>query len=113
MCLFGVAQAQDIAIANATVYTSPGAAAQPHITVLIKGGKIVAVGNGVSVPSDVPALPCRLRRILEYACPPHWSAVERSFKDPCEHADTTDAGDADALGFATVVDTPSDPNQHD
>ena len=57
--LFGVAQAQDIAIANATVYTSPGAAAQPHTTVLIQGGKIVAVGNGVSVPSSVQTLSCR------------------------------------------------------
>ena len=49
--LVGVAEAQDIAIANATVYTSPGVAAQPHTTVLIEGGKIVAVGNRVSVPS--------------------------------------------------------------
>jgi hypothetical protein len=57
--LFEVAQAQDIAIANATVYTSPGAAAQPHTTVLIQGGMIVAVGNGVSVPSSVQTLPCR------------------------------------------------------
>jgi predicted amidohydrolase YtcJ len=57
--LFGVAQAQDIAIANATVYTSPGAAAQPHTTDPIQGGKIVAVGNGVSVLSSVQTLSCR------------------------------------------------------
>lgn len=57
--LFGVAQAQDIAIVNTTVYTSPGAAAQPHTTVLIQGGKIVAVGNSVSLPSSVQTLPCR------------------------------------------------------
>ena len=57
--LFGVAKAQDIAIANAIVYTSPGTAAQPHTTVLIRGGKIVAVGKGVTVPSGVAILPCR------------------------------------------------------
>jgi imidazolonepropionase-like amidohydrolase len=54
-----VALAQDIAVRNATVYTSPDATAQLHTTILIEGGKIVAVGPGVSVPSGVQTLSCR------------------------------------------------------
>jgi hypothetical protein len=115
--LFGVAQAQDIAITNATLYTSPGAVAQPHTTVLIQGGKIVAVTRIQMMKSALkmqriqrqrcqravkrsnPLMPRlrRLRRILEYARPLHWSAVERGLKDPRKHADTADAGHAHAL----------------
>jgi len=43
-CLVGVTHAQDIAVANATV--------------LINGGRVVAVGKGVSVPPGVQTLPC-------------------------------------------------------
>jgi imidazolonepropionase-like amidohydrolase len=111
--LFGVVQAQDIAIANATVYTSPGAAAQPHITVLIKGGKIVAVGNGVSVPSDVPTLPCRNCVVFAgfwnthvHLTGPQWneaSKITANMLTQQTQAMLTHSG------FATVVDTSSDP----
>jgi hypothetical protein len=43
--LCGSADAQSIAITNATVYTSPDATAQTHITILIQGGKVAAVAR--------------------------------------------------------------------
>ena len=111
--LFGVAQAQDIAIANATVYTSPGAAAQPHITVLIKGGKIVAVGNGVSVPSDVPTLPCRNCVVFAgfwnthvHLNGPQWNEAS---KIPANMLTQQMQAMLTHSGFSTVVDTSSDP----
>lgn len=54
----GAAQGQDIAIANATVYISPKAAVQPHTTIIIHSGKIVALGRAVRVPAGVRTLAC-------------------------------------------------------
>ena len=111
--LFGVAKAQDIAIANATVYTSPDAPAKLHTTVLIKSGKIVAVGNGVSVPPGVQTLhvgDACLRGILEYARPLHWSSVGRCLKVPANKLTQQMQAMVTHSGFTTVVDTSSDRN---
>ncbi|MEP5937772.1 MAG: amidohydrolase family protein [Erythrobacter sp.] len=48
--------AQDIAIQNATVATGDGSEPIQNATVIIRGGKVVAAGAGVSVPADIPAL---------------------------------------------------------
>ena len=50
------AQAQDLAITNATVATGDGSAPIENATVLVQGGKIVAAGAGVSVPAGVPTV---------------------------------------------------------
>jgi hypothetical protein len=41
--LYGDAVAQNVAIADATVYLSPGAKAKAHTTILIHAGKIALV----------------------------------------------------------------------
>src|SRR6266550_7301981 len=58
IAICGAAQGQDIAIANATVYISPKAAVQPHTTILIQSGKIVALGRTVRVPAGERTLAC-------------------------------------------------------
>src|ERR1700749_3163552 len=59
-CLPGTyhAAAQDLAIVDAKVYLSPEAQAINHATVLIRGGKIVAVGEHVAIPHGIATLPC-------------------------------------------------------
>ncbi|MCT2398586.1 amidohydrolase family protein [Novosphingobium mangrovi (ex Huang et al. 2023)] len=47
------AQAQDIAITNATVATGDGGAPIEHGTVVVRGGKVVAAGAGVAVPAGI------------------------------------------------------------
>ena len=114
MGLFEVVQAQDFAIANATVYTSPGAAAKLHTTVLIQGGKIVAVGNGVSVPPGVQTLPCRGCVIFAgfwnthvHFTGPQWNDAS---KIPANKLTQQMQAMVTHSGFTTVVDTSSDRN---
>ena len=44
------ASAQDFAITNATVATGDGSAPVENATVLVRGGKVAAVGQGIAVP---------------------------------------------------------------
>jgi imidazolonepropionase-like amidohydrolase len=110
--LVGVALAQDIAVANATVYTSPDAAVQLHTTVLIQGGKIIAVGNGVSVPSGVQTLACRGCVVFAgfwnthiHFTGPEWNDAS---KIPASKLTQQMQAMLTHSGFATVVDTSSD-----
>ncbi|MXP15314.1 amidohydrolase family protein [Altererythrobacter confluentis] len=48
------AHAQDFAITNATVATGDGSEPIRNATVVVRGGKVVAAGAGVTVPADVP-----------------------------------------------------------
>ena len=48
------AAAQDLAITNATVATGDGSAPVEGATVVVRGGKIVAVGRDVAVPAGLP-----------------------------------------------------------
>ena len=50
------AAAQDIAITNATVAKGDGSDPIEGATVLVRGGKVVAAGTGVSVPAGTPTL---------------------------------------------------------
>lgn len=50
------AQAQDFAITNATVATGDGSDPIEGGTVVVRGGRVVAAGAGVSVPASVQAL---------------------------------------------------------
>src|ERR1700733_2839633 len=112
--LVGVTRAQDIAVANATVYISPDAAVQLHTTVLIKGGRIVAVGNGVSVPPGVQILPCRGCVIFAgfwnthvHFTGPQWDDAS---KIPAYKLTQQMQAMVTHSGFTTVVDTSSDPS---
>lgn len=48
--------AQDFAITNATVATGDGSEPMPGATVVVRGGKVVAAGPGVTVPAGVPSV---------------------------------------------------------
>lgn len=50
------AAAQDIAITNATVATGDGSAPMENATVVVRGGKVVAAGRDVAVPSGMQVL---------------------------------------------------------
>ena len=52
----GAANAQDIAITNATVATGDGSAPIDNATVIIRGGKVVAVGQEVRPDPAIPTL---------------------------------------------------------
>ncbi len=54
--LSGTANAQDIAITNATVATGDGSAPIDNATVIIRGGKVVAVGQEVRPDPAIPTL---------------------------------------------------------
>jgi urease alpha subunit len=56
--LCGDAVAQNVAIADATVYLSPDATAKTHTTILIHAGKIAGIGSKLRIPSGVRVLPC-------------------------------------------------------
>ena len=47
------ASAQDFAITNATVATGDGSAPVENATVLVRGGKVAAVGQGIAVPEGL------------------------------------------------------------
>lgn len=51
-------QAQDLAIVNATVYTSPEAQPASDTTILIHAGKITAVGRRLAIPPGITTLSC-------------------------------------------------------
>jgi imidazolonepropionase-like amidohydrolase len=110
--LVGVTHAQDIAVTNATVYTSPDAAAQLHTTVLIKSGRIVSVGNSVSVPQGVRTLPCQGCAVFAgfwnthvHFTGPEWDDAS---KIPANKLTRQMQVMVTHSGFTTVVDTSSD-----
>jgi dihydroorotase-like cyclic amidohydrolase len=50
--------AQDLAVVGAKVYASPTAEPVANTTILIRGGKIVSVGQHLSIPNGVETLQC-------------------------------------------------------
>lgn len=113
MALCCAAHAQDIAVANATVYVSPEAAAQTHTTVLIQRGKVVALGHTVRIPSGVRILPCNNCVVFAgfwnthvHFTGPQWARAREASAVQLIH-------DMQVMlthsGFTTVVDTASDP----
>lgn len=56
LALPAAAAAQDFAITNATVAVGDGGEPIQGGTVVVRGGKIVAAGSGISVPAGVPTL---------------------------------------------------------
>ena len=51
VCLSAAAQAQDLLVRNATVHTASARGSLQHADVLVQGGIIRAVGNGLSAPA--------------------------------------------------------------
>src|SRR6185437_4314028 len=107
------ARGQNIAVVDASVYTSPEAAAQNHATVLILNGKIASVGSHVRVPAGTRVLPCKGCVVFagfwndhvhftgaQWVDAAHLPAplLAQQLRDMLTHA-----------GFTTVVDTASFP----
>jgi imidazolonepropionase-like amidohydrolase len=112
--LCGNGVAQNVAIADATVYLSPSATAKTHRTIFIQAGKVTGIGSQLRVPSGVRVLPCD--GCIVFAG--FWN-THVHFTGP--QWDKSDRGPADQLscdmqsmlthsGFTTVVDLSSDPN---
>jgi imidazolonepropionase-like amidohydrolase len=106
------ANAQNLAIVNATVYASPQAPAQPGSTVLIQDGKIVAVGTQVRVPNGTAKLPCKDCVVLAGFWNAHVHFMEPKWDDAAHQPAEKLAAQIEAMlthsGFTTVVDTGSD-----
>jgi imidazolonepropionase-like amidohydrolase len=115
LCLPGLckAAAQDLAIRDAKVYPSPEAQAINHATILIRGGKITAVGEHVAIPHGVATLPCTGCVVFAGFWNTHVHFTEAKWID-AEHQpeDRLTQNMQQMLtlsGFTTVVDTASDP----
>lgn len=112
VALCAAANPQDLAITNATVYTSSDPAAQPHTTVLIMEGKIAAVGHGVPLPPRVATLACEGCVVFAgfWNTHVHFTGQQWIGADKLPAAELTH--DMQAMlthsGFTTVVDTASD-----
>jgi imidazolonepropionase-like amidohydrolase len=115
LCLPGIhnATAQDLAIVDAKVYPSPEAQAINHATILIRGGKISAVGEHVAIPNGVATLPCTGCIVMAGFWNNHVHFTEAKWIDAAHQpADRLTQNLQQMLtlsGFTTVVDTASDP----
>ena len=107
-----VGLAQELAIADAAVYTSPDAPVQRHVTVLIRHGVIAAVGEHVRVPNGVQVIPCQDCVVLAGFWNAHVHFMEPKWNDAAHQSAeklTQQMGDMlTHSGFTTVVDTGSD-----
>ncbi|MGF7183495.1 amidohydrolase family protein [Tunturiibacter psychrotolerans] len=115
LCLPGLckATAQDLAIVDVKVYPSPEAQAINHATILIRGGKITAVGEHVAIPHGVATLPCTGCVVLAGFWNTHVHFTEDKWIDaahqPAEKLTRQLREMLTLSGFTTVVDTASIP----
>jgi hypothetical protein len=111
--LCGDAAAQNVAIADATVYHAQGATARTHTTILIHAGKIAGIGSKLRIPSGVRVLPCD--GCIVFAG--FWNTHVHFTGPQWDKSDRVPAGqlsrDMQSMlthsGFTTVVDLSSDP----
>ena len=110
--LCATAPAQDVVIRDAKVYTSPEAPSRTHVTLLILGGKIAALGSNVRTPAEITALRCNGCVVLAG----FWNSHVHFTGSQWDGATSRPAGeltrDMQAMlthsGFSTVVDIASD-----
>src|SRR5579871_5359894 len=106
-------QAQDLAIANATVYASPEAQPATDTTVLIHAGKITVVGKHLTIPPGLTTLSCNDCIVLAGFWNNHIHLTEPKWNDaahqPAEQLTRQLQQMLTHSGFVTIVDTGSDP----
>jgi Amidohydrolase family len=112
--LCGDAVAQNVAIADATVYLSPGVPAKTHATILIHAGKIVGIGSKLGIPSGLRVLRCDGCIVFAgfwnthvHFTGPQWDNADRV---PADQLSRDMQSMLTHSGFTTVVDLSSDPN---
>jgi imidazolonepropionase-like amidohydrolase len=107
-------QAQDLAIANATVYASPEAQPATDTTVLIRSGKITAVGKHLTIPPGLTTLSCNDCIVFAGFWNNHVHFMEPKWIDtahqPAEQLTLQLQQMLTHSGFVTVVDTGSFPD---
>jgi imidazolonepropionase-like amidohydrolase len=101
-----------LAIQDARVYPSPDEPPIDHASLVIRDGRIIAVGAGISIPADAHMISCDHCVVTAGFWNTHVHFTERkwSFAD-LKSADTLNRQLADMLtsrGFTTVVDVGSD-----
>ncbi len=106
--------AQNLVIHNAKIYSSPDTPPATHVTLLIRGGKIVALGSNVRTPAGIAALPCNGCVVFAgfwnthvHFTGPQWEAAASR---PAEELTRDMHAMLTHSGFTTVVDVSSDPN---
>jgi len=106
------APAQDLVIRDAEVYTSPEVPSRSHVTVLIRGGKIAALGSSVRIPADITALPCNRCVVFAGFWNSHIHFTGPQWDDAASRSAEELTRDMRAMlthsGFSTVVDVASD-----
>jgi imidazolonepropionase-like amidohydrolase len=102
-----------LAVQGARVYPSPDAPPIEDCTVLVREGRIVSVGAGVSVPPGTPTLSAEGRVLTAGFWNAHVHFTEQKWRSSARASATVLNGQlSDMLtsrGFTTVVDAGSDP----
>jgi imidazolonepropionase-like amidohydrolase len=111
--LCSTVHAQDLAITNAKVYASSAAEPATSTTILIRSGKITAVGTRVAIPPGTTTLDGKDCVVLPgfwnahvHFMEPKWNNVAQL---PAEQLTLQMQQMLTHSGFTTVVDTGSDP----
>ncbi len=105
--------AQNVVIRDATVYTAPDAPPSMHTTILVRGGKIAALGTNVPASPGITALSCNGCVVFAgfwnahiHFTGPQWEGAQS--RSPQELTRDMQAMLTHS-GFTTVVDVASDP----
>jgi len=110
--LCAVAPAQDVVIRDAKIYTSPEAPSRTHVTVLIRGGKIAALGKSIRTPAGMTALLCNGCVVFAGFWNSHVHFTGAQWDDAASRPAEELTRDMQAMlthsGFSTVVDVASD-----
>jgi len=108
------ARAQDLAIVGAKLYASPESQPVDRTTVLIRAGKIAAVGQKIRIPKGVTSLPCSDCVVFAGFWNTHVHFMDPKWNDAAHQpADKLTRQVQEMLtlsGFTTVVDTASFPD---
>lgn len=106
-------QAQNLAVVNATVYTSPTAQPVNKTSVLIQSGKVTAIGRHLTIPPSVKTLSCDGCVVFAGFWNTHIHFIEPKWADaahlPAEQLTRQLQQMLTHSGFTTVVDLGSDP----
>lgn len=108
----GVGLTQELAIKDAAVYTSPDAPLRKHVSIVIRHGVIVSVGERVRIPKGIQTISCNGCVVLAGFWNAHVHFMEPKWNDAAHQPAERLAHELSEMvthsGFTTVVDTGSD-----
>jgi imidazolonepropionase-like amidohydrolase len=107
-----IANSQNLAILDAKVYASPDAPPSDGTSILLRDGKIAAIGKHIFIPPGTPKLPCQGCIVFAGFWNCHVHFMEPKWVDaahlPADQLDSQLSQMVLQSGFTTVVDTGSD-----